>query len=68
MLRDVVKYIRIIRGRIKDLVPEEELTPIMLEVTNVICDNWVNEEDYKLTKTQVMSLVRKHIAKKYNVN
>jgi hypothetical protein len=68
MLRDVVSYIRTIRKRIKDLVPEEELNGIMLEVTNVICDNWINEDDYRLTKSQVMSLVRKHIAKKYYSN
>lgn len=68
MLRDVISYIRTIRKRIKNLVPEEELNGIMLEITNVICDNWINGEDYKLTKSQVMSLVRKHIAKKYCSN
>ena len=68
MLRDVVRYIKTIRKRIKNLVPEEELNGIMLEVTTVICDNWINEEDYRLTKTQIMSLVRKHIAKKYYNN
>jgi len=65
MLKDVVRYIKTIRRRIKNLVPEEELDGIMLEVTNVICDNWINEDDYRLTNSQVMSLVRKHIAKKY---
>ena len=68
MLKDVVRYIKSIRVRIKDLVPKEELDGIMLEVTNVICDNWINEDDYRLTKSQVMSLVRKHIAKKYHNN
>jgi hypothetical protein len=68
MLKDVVRYIKSIRVRIKDIVPEEELNGIMLEVTNVICDNWINEDDYRLTKLQVMSLVRKHIAKKYHRN
>jgi hypothetical protein len=68
MLKDVVRYIKSIKVRIKDIVPKEELDGIMLEVTNVICDNWINEDDYRLTKSQVMSLVRKHIAKKYHRN
>jgi len=68
MLNEIKHYIKSIRKRIKDLVPEEELEPIMSEVSEIVLKNWVDEEDYRMTKTQIMSLVRKHIAKKYRQN
>ena len=68
MLIEIRRYIKSIRKRIKDLVPEEELDLIMKDVSDLVLKNWVDETDYKITKTQIMELVRKHIAKKYRVN
>jgi len=68
MLDEIRVYIRSIRKRIKDLVPDEELDLIMKDVSDLVLKNWVDEEDYKITKTQIMELVRKHIAKKYRIN
>ncbi len=68
MLIEIRRYIKSIRKRIKNLVPEEELDLIMEEVSNLVLKNWVDEEDYRITKPQIMGLVRKHIAKKYRVN
>jgi hypothetical protein len=68
MLEEIKTYIKQIRKRIQSLVPEEEIDPIMEDVSEVILKNWVDGGEYKLNKTQVMSLVRKHIAKKYRLN
>ncbi len=68
MLKDIRKYIKTIRNRISTLVPEEELENIMTDVSNVVCNNWINGSEYELTKQQIMSLVRRHIAKKYSSN
>jgi hypothetical protein len=68
MLEEIKTYIKQIRKRIESLVPEEEIEPIMEDVSDVILKNWVDGGEYKLSKTQVMSLVRKHIAKKYRLN
>jgi len=68
VLENVKKYIKEIRNRIKDLVPSEELEPIMSEVSEIVLKNWVDEGEYKLTMSQIMSLVRRHIAKKYSSN
>lgn len=68
MLDDIKKYIKQIRKRIQSLVPEEEIELIMKDVSEVVLKNWVDEGDYKLNLTQIMSLVRKHIAKKYRLN
>jgi hypothetical protein len=68
MLIEILKYIRSIRRRVKDLVPESELDLIMNDVSDLVLRNWVDEKDYKITRTQIMELVRKHIAKKYRIN
>lgn len=68
MLNDIKKYIKVIKKRIEGIVPEEEITSIMSEINDIVLKNWVNEKDYRLTKQQVLGLVRKHIAKKYSNN
>ena len=68
MLRDVVKYIKLIKDRVRPHIPEEHFDGVVADITNVICDNWVNGDNYELSRTQVMSLVRRHIAKKYTNN
>jgi hypothetical protein len=68
MLNEIKIYIKQIRRRIESLVPEEEIDLIMEDVSEVILKNWVDGGEYKLNKTQVMSLVRKYIAKKYRLN
>lgn len=68
MLDEIKKYIKEIKKRVQSLVPEEELELIMKDVSEIVLKNWVDEGDYKLSKTQIMSLVRKHIAKKYRLN
>lgn len=68
MLEEIKTYIKQIRKRIESLVPEEEIDLIMEDVSEVILKNWVDGGEYKLNKSQVMSLVRKHIAKKYRLN
>lgn len=68
MLNEIKIYIKQIRRRIEPLVPEEEIDLIMEDVSEVILKNWVDGGEYKLNKTQVMSLVRKYIAKKYRLN
>lgn len=68
MLDEIKTYIKQIRKRIQSLVPEEEMEFIMKDVSEVVLKNWVEEGDYKLNMTQIMSLVRKHIAKKYRLN
>lgn len=67
-MNEIKTYIRIIKKRIEELVPEEEIELIMSEINEIVLKNWVDEKDYKLTKQQMMSLVRKHIAKKYGKN
>lgn len=68
MINEIKTYIRVIRKRIENLVPKEEIESIMSEINEIVLKNWVDEKDYKLTKQQMMSLVRKHIAKKYGKN
>lgn len=68
MLDEIKKYIKQIQKRVQSLVPEEEIELIMKDVSEVVLKNWVEDGDYKLNKTQIMSLVRKHIAKKYRPN
>lgn len=68
MLDEIKKYIKEIKKRVQSLVPEEELELIMKDVSGIVLKNWVDEGNYKLSKTQIMSLVRKHIAKKYRSN
>jgi hypothetical protein len=68
MLNEIKIYIKQIRRRIESLVPEEEIDLIMEDVSELILKNWVDGGEYKLNKTQVMSLVRKYIAKKYRLN
>jgi len=68
MLEEIKTYIKQIRKRIQSLVPEDEIELIMKDVSEVVLKNWVDEGDYKLNLTQIMSLVRKHIAKKYRLN
>lgn len=68
MIDDIKKYLKTIRIRIKDLVPKEELDSLMVEISEIVLKNWVDEEDYRLTKQQIMTLVRKNIAKKYGRN
>lgn len=68
MINDIKKYIKLVKKRIENLVPKEEIESIMSEINEIVLKNWVEEKDYKLTKQQMMSLVRKHIAKKYGKN
>lgn len=68
MLKEIKKYIKDVQDRISGIVPEEHLESVMQDVSDVVCKNWVDGDDYKLNKTQIMSLVRKNIAKKYGNN
>lgn len=68
MLDEIKTYIKQIRKRIQTLVPEDEMDLIMKDVSEIVLKNWVDEGDYTLNKSQIMSLVRKHIAKKYRLN
>lgn len=68
MINEIKLYIKLIKKRIEGLVPEEELEDILSEINEIVLKNWVDEKDYKLNKQQILSLVRKHIAKKYGRN
>lgn len=68
MLDEIKTYIKKIQKRIQSLVPEEEIEFIMKDVSEVVLKNWVEGDDYRLNMTQIMSLVRKYIAKKYRLN
>lgn len=68
MLNEIKLYIKQIKNRIHLLVPENEIGGIMTEISSIVLKNWVDEGDYKLNRKQIISLVRKYIAKKYNPN
>lgn len=68
MMKEIKSYIKLIKKRIEGLVPEEELEEILSDINEIVLKNWVDEKDYKLNKQQILSLVRKHIAKKYGRN
>lgn len=68
MLSEIKLYVKQIKNRIHFLVPEEEIEGIMTEISDIVLKNWVDEGDYKLNRKQIISLVRKYIAKKYNPN
>lgn len=68
MIKEIKLYIKVIKKRIENLVPKEELEEILSEINEIVLKNWVDEKDYRLNKQQILSLVRKHIAKKYGRN
>jgi hypothetical protein len=58
---EVSIYIKLIRERIIDIVPEDSLDDVMSQITSVILNNFVNDGNYKLRMTQVIALVREFV-------
>jgi hypothetical protein len=56
-------YIEKIKKRISKKIPEKYLTKIMEDISNMVVSNWVNGEDFELTKDQI-----EFIKNKYNKN
>ena len=56
-------YIEKIKKRISKKIPEKYLTTRMEDISNMVVSNWVNGEDFELTKDQI-----EFIKNKYNKN
>lgn len=53
-------YIEKIKKRISKKIPKKYLTKIMEDISNIVVSNWMNGEDFELTKDQIDFIKNKY--------
>ena len=60
MFEELGPYIKELNDFFSDRVPKEHLETFMVDVSNIVCSNWIVDSDnFKLTKTQTELLLKK---------